>query len=66
MPPSSGSLGRLFREAAVGFYDLVLTTLAIKAVHHVSGGKALLATLAPMGLIIVFADCVFGFLVALD
>jgi len=40
--------------------------LAIKAVHHVSGGKAPLATLAPMGLIIVFADCVFGFLVALD
>jgi hypothetical protein len=49
--------------AAVGFYELVLTTLAIKAVHHVGGGKALLATLAPMGLIIVFAGCVFGFLV---
>ena len=49
--------------AAVGFYELVLTTLAIKAVHHLSGGKALLATLAPMGLIIVFVGCVFGFLV---
>ncbi len=52
--------GRLL-NIAVGLYTVVLTTLSIKAVHHISGEKALFATLAPMALLIVFVGCVFGF-----
>ena len=51
-----------FLSGAVGIYNIVLNTFAIKAVHNIGGGKALLATLAPLGLLLVFACCIAAFI----
>ncbi|GHO47557.1 Yip1 family protein [Ktedonospora formicarum] len=45
----------------LGIYEIILATLAIKAVHDISGGKAFLALLSPLLLFVPLVICVAMF-----